>query len=94
VPLPFTASPRRTRGLAFTCNVCGTRTTRHVNPGVLETGTTFVQCSNDACLVYHKLVDNLGLFHELKARAQGLRGAQLPAHAFARNADCALGVFS
>jgi hypothetical protein len=80
VPLPFTASPRRTRGLAFTCNVCGERTTRRVNPGALETGTTFVQCSNESCLVYHKVADNLGLFHELKARGG----------ACARRASCRL----
>lgn len=29
---PPSASPRRTRVLAFTCNVCGTRSQRRVNP--------------------------------------------------------------
>ena len=58
-------SPRRSRVLAFTCNVCGQRSRRAVNPGVLETGTLFVQCSNENCMVFHKVVDNLGLFSEL-----------------------------
>ena len=58
-------SPRRSRVLAFTCNVCGQRSRRHVNPGVLETGTLFVQCSNADCMVFHKVVDNLALFSEL-----------------------------
>lgn len=105
MPIPLSTSPRRTRLLSFSCNLCGQRTLRRVNPVALETGTTFVQCrraagrfarvsrpgfvrrvfahsasrpraashalprrSNAECLVYHKLVDNLGLFHELEAR--------------------------
>ncbi|OMO75460.1 Zinc finger, DNL-type [Corchorus olitorius] len=51
----FTKSPRRRMRVAFTCNVCGQRTTRAINPHAYTDGTVFVQ-----------LVDNLNLFHEMK----------------------------
>ncbi|GAQ87769.1 hypothetical protein KFL_003760020 [Klebsormidium nitens] len=57
-------SPRRTLRVEFTCNKCWERTTRAINPQAYKTGTVFVQCKG--CNVYHKLVDNLKLFHELK----------------------------
>lgn len=57
-------SPRRRMRVAFTCNVCGKRTTRAINPHAYTDGTVFVQCGG--CNVFHKLVDNLKLFHELK----------------------------
>ncbi|MCO5614483.1 hypothetical protein L7F22_068766 [Adiantum nelumboides] len=57
-------SPRRRMRVAFTCNVCGERTTRAINPHAYTDGTVFVQCAG--CNVFHKLVDNLKLFHELK----------------------------
>ncbi|PIN15658.1 hypothetical protein CDL12_11690 [Handroanthus impetiginosus] len=60
----FTKSPRRRMRVAFTCNVCGQRTTRAINPHAYTDGTVFVQCCG--CNVYHKLVDNLNLFHEMK----------------------------
>uniref|UniRef100_A0A0C9S717 TSA: Wollemia nobilis Ref_Wollemi_Transcript_9939_1401 transcribed RNA sequence n=1 Tax=Wollemia nobilis TaxID=56998 RepID=A0A0C9S717_9CONI len=60
----FTKSPRRRMRVAFTCGVCGQRTTRAINPHAYTDGTVFVQCAG--CDVYHKLVDNLNLFHELK----------------------------
>ena len=69
MPLPL--SRRRTKGLAFTCNACGARSVRRINPHAFTSGTVFVQCGNEACLVYHKLVDNLGMFHELQARGAG-----------------------
>lgn len=50
--------------VAFTCNVCGQRTTRAINPHAYTDGTVFVQCCG--CNVFHKLVDNLNLFHEMK----------------------------
>jgi hypothetical protein len=31
---------------------------------------TLSRRSNAECMVYHKLVDNLGLFHELEARTR------------------------
>ncbi|KAL7155559.1 hypothetical protein ABFS83_03G083200 [Erythranthe nasuta] len=40
----FTKSPRRRTRVAFTCNVCGQRTTRAVNPHAYTDGTVFVQC--------------------------------------------------
>lgn len=60
----FTKSPRRRMRVAFTCGVCGQRTTRAINPHAYTDGTVFVQCAG--CDVFHKLVDNLNLFHELK----------------------------
>lgn len=59
----FTKSPRRRMRVAFTCGVCGQRTTRAINPHAYTDGTVFVQCAG--CDVFHKLVDNLNLFHEL-----------------------------
>eukprot|EP00475_Leptophrys_vorax_P037334 TRINITY_DN6419_c0_g1_i1.p1 TRINITY_DN6419_c0_g1~~TRINITY_DN6419_c0_g1_i1.p1 ORF type:complete len:263 (+),score=7.60 TRINITY_DN6419_c0_g1_i1:99-887(+) len=58
------ASPRRTVRVDFTCNKCGHRSRRAINPHAYKEGTVFVQCQG--CNVYHKLVDNLNLFHELK----------------------------
>ncbi|XAR61598.1 hypothetical protein NMG60_11016063 [Bertholletia excelsa] len=60
----FTKSPRRRMLVAFTCNVCGQRTTRAINPHAYNDGTVFVQCCG--CNVFHKLVDNLNLFHDMK----------------------------
>lgn len=62
----FSKSPRRRMRVAFTCNVCGHRSIRAINPHAYTDGTVFVQC--EGCDVYHKLVDNLKLFHELKGR--------------------------
>ena len=36
-------SPRRRMRVAFTCNVCGKRTTRAINPHAYTDGTVFVQ---------------------------------------------------
>ncbi|THU64676.1 hypothetical protein C4D60_Mb01t28960 [Musa balbisiana] len=60
----YTRSPRRRMRVAFTCNICGQRTTRAINPHAYTDGTVFVQCCG--CNVFHKLVDNLNLFHEMK----------------------------
>ncbi|KAL6982642.1 hypothetical protein U1Q18_016030 [Sarracenia purpurea var. burkii] len=60
----FTKSPRRRMLVAFSCNVCGQRTTRAINPHAYTDGTVFVQCCG--CNVFHKLVDNLNLFHDMK----------------------------
>ncbi|KAK9129363.1 hypothetical protein Sjap_009850 [Stephania japonica] len=60
----FTKSPRRRMLVAFSCNICGQRTTRAINPHAYNDGTVFVQCCG--CNVFHKLVDNLNLFHEMK----------------------------
>eukprot|EP00250_Pteridium_aquilinum_P003524 c13839_g1_i1 orf=374-1120(-) len=57
-------SPRRRMRVAFTCNVCSERTTRAINPHAYTDGTVFVQCAG--CNIFHKLVDNLNLFHELQ----------------------------
>ena len=47
----------------YTCKLCGTTTTKAVNPHAWATGTVFGRC--DGCQVIHKLTDNLELFHEL-----------------------------
>ncbi|KAH9291894.1 hypothetical protein KI387_042917, partial [Taxus chinensis] len=39
----FTKSPRRRMRVAFTCGVCGQRTTRAINPHAYTDGTVFVQ---------------------------------------------------
>lgn len=43
----FTKSPRRRMRVAFTCNVCGQRTTRAINPHAYTDGTVFVQVNED-----------------------------------------------
>ncbi|GAB2267818.1 hypothetical protein Dimus_002794 [Dionaea muscipula] len=60
----FTKSPRRRMLIAFTCNICSQRTTRAINPHAYTDGTVFVQCCG--CNAYHKLVDNLNLFNDMK----------------------------
>ena len=57
--------------IRFTCNACGFRSARAINPHALATGTVFVQC--EGCAVHHKLVDNLNLFHEMQARSSPRR---------------------
>lgn len=52
----------RSAELSFTCDRCGHRTTRMVNPNAYKTGTMFVQCAG--CEAWHKIVDNLGLIYE------------------------------
>ena len=42
----------------------GIRTERRVNKDNLTAGTTWVQCGNPSCSVWHKIVDNLGLVYE------------------------------
>ncbi|KAL3840167.1 hypothetical protein ACJIZ3_024758 [Penstemon smallii] len=63
----FSKSPRRRMRVAFTCNVCGQRTTGAINPHAYTDGTVFVQCCG--CNIFHNLVDNLNLFHEMKCYA-------------------------
>eukprot|EP00899_Mesostigma_viride_P015534 jgi/Mesvir1/23982/Mv24123-RA.1 len=58
--------PRRRLQVSFTCNPCGSRTTRLVNPHAYRKGTVFVMCAS--CEKYHQLVDNLGLVTEYDFR--------------------------
>ncbi|KAG6653561.1 hypothetical protein I3843_05G077900 [Carya illinoinensis] len=60
----FTKSPRRRMLVSFTCNICRQRTTRAINPHAYTDGTVFVQCCG--CNAFHKLVDNLNLFQDMK----------------------------
>uniref|UniRef100_A0A061SAS4 Zinc ribbon 1 n=2 Tax=Tetraselmis sp. GSL018 TaxID=582737 RepID=A0A061SAS4_9CHLO len=48
---------RRTTLLTFTCNQCGARTQRLVNPVALERGLVFAQC--EGCQVWHKIAVRL-----------------------------------
>ena len=48
--------------ISFTCNVCGARNIRQVNPLAWKSGTVFLQCAG--CSVHHKVVDNLNLTTE------------------------------
>lgn len=62
---------RRRQVVQFTCNKCGARTSRVVNPEALARGTVFVQCGG--CEVWHKLADNLELWgDETDFRAERL----------------------
>lgn len=45
----FTKSPRRRMLVAFTCNICGQRTTRAINPHAYTDGTVFVQVNSLQC---------------------------------------------
>eukprot|EP00899_Mesostigma_viride_P014292 jgi/Mesvir1/22864/Mv20111-RA.1 len=60
---PVSRSPRRKSVMGFTCNRCGHRTLRRVNRDAYETGTMFAQCGG--CSVFHKIIDNLNIYHEL-----------------------------
>ena len=50
--------------MEFTCDKCGARTARGVNPLALEKGAVYVQCGN--CEAWHQLKDNLGLVVEYR----------------------------
>ncbi|KAI5075739.1 hypothetical protein GOP47_0009815 [Adiantum capillus-veneris] len=60
--------PRRRLQVSFTCDACGERSRRLINPHAYARGTVFVQCAG--CEVYHKLVDNLGLIEEYDFRLE------------------------
>ena len=73
----FTCNKCGTRlSLSFACKILtfttlflsfvtpGIRTERRVNKDNLTAGTTWVQCGNPSCSVWHKIVDNLGLVYE------------------------------
>ncbi|MCO5587025.1 hypothetical protein L7F22_040970 [Adiantum nelumboides] len=60
--------PRRRLQVSFTCDACGERSQRIINPHAYARGTVFVQCAG--CEAYHKLVDNLGLIEEYDFRLE------------------------
>eukprot|EP00250_Pteridium_aquilinum_P020320 c24785_g10_i1 orf=818-1345(-) len=60
--------PRRRLQVSFTCNACGVRSDRLINPHAYARGTVFVQCAG--CDVYHQLVDNLNLIEEYDFRQE------------------------
>ena len=84
-------SPRRTMAVQFTCNVCGTRTERRINPKAYADGTVFVQCSG--CSVHHKLIDNLNLYYECNNEEDGNDDNNLFDKKIARTAEQMISVF-
>ena len=48
--------------MVFTCDRCGTRQEKRVNPRAATRGTVFVQCAG--CEEWHQLCDHLGLVEE------------------------------
>ncbi|KAL3156477.1 hypothetical protein ABBQ38_000782 [Trebouxia sp. C0009 RCD-2024] len=58
------SSGRRTLQVAFTCDKCGGRTERLVNPHAWETGLVYLQC--EGCKVWHQLKDNQGMIEEVR----------------------------
>jgi len=48
----FTKSPRRRMLIAFTCTICGQRTTRAINPHAYTDGTVFVQVTMPLLLLF------------------------------------------
>lgn len=54
----FTKSPRRRMRVAFTCNVCGQRTTRAINPHAYTDGTVFVQVRIHYSILSQSLFEN------------------------------------
>jgi len=54
---------RRTLKVTFTCNKCGHRTDRLVNPLAWDKGLVFAQCKG--CGVWHKLRDEAQLIDEI-----------------------------
>ncbi|MCO5548284.1 hypothetical protein L7F22_001741 [Adiantum nelumboides] len=65
---------RRRLQVSFTCDACGERSQRLINPHAYTRGTVFVQCAG--CEVYHKLVDNLDLIEEYDYRLENNSGVE------------------
>lgn len=57
-------NPRRTRKVQFTCDRCGWRNTKLVNPHAWDTGAVLCRCEN--CEVVHLIRDQKGIFWGLK----------------------------
>lgn len=55
--------PRRRLQVSFTCNKCGARSERVVNPLAWEHGTVFLQCTG--CEAWHNVRDAAGLIEEV-----------------------------
>ncbi|KAL6772242.1 HEP2 [Auxenochlorella protothecoides x Auxenochlorella symbiontica] len=56
--------PRRTLSVTFTCNKCGGRTERAVNPVAWTRGLVIAQCGE--CDAWHKLADAANLVDEIR----------------------------
>eukprot|EP00890_Picochlorum_soloecismus_P000347 jgi/Picsp_1/1312/NSC_04793-R1_zinc ribbon 1 len=56
--------PRRSRQVTFTCNKCGGRTERLVNPVAWEKGMVIVQCEH--CKAWHKIADAANMVEEYR----------------------------
>lgn len=56
--------PRRSRLIAFTCNLCNGRSERLVNPVAWDKGLVIVQCQH--CNKWHKVADAANLIDEIR----------------------------
>jgi len=56
--------PRRSLQVTFTCDRCGTRTSRMVNPIAWDRGMVMAMCSG--CEEWHKLRDEGGIVDEIR----------------------------
>ncbi|KAH7623073.1 hypothetical protein Ndes2526B_g02371 [Nannochloris sp. 'desiccata'] len=56
--------PRRSRLIAFTCNLCDGRSERLVNPVAWDKGLVIVQCQH--CKKWHKVADAANLVEEIR----------------------------
>lgn len=54
--------PRRSMLVSFTCNKCGGRSERLVNPLAWEKGMVIVQCEH--CSSWHKIADAANMVEE------------------------------
>jgi protein import protein ZIM17 len=54
--------PRRSMLVSFTCNKCGGRSERLVNPLAWEKGMVIVQC--EQCNAWHKIADAANMVEE------------------------------
>ena len=55
---------RRSLLVSFTCNACGGRSERLVNPLAWEKGMVIVQC--EQCKAWHKIADSQGMVEEYR----------------------------
>ncbi|GBF93386.1 hypothetical protein Rsub_06424 [Raphidocelis subcapitata] len=91
IPLAAMDGGRRTKLVMFTCNKCGGRSARLVNPLAWEKGLVFAQCQH--CEVWHTLAaNNPALMEEIRyddPEGQKRRRDELLRAALADDADSA-----
>mmetsp|Transcript_13766 Transcript_13766/g.29638 ORF Transcript_13766/g.29638 Transcript_13766/m.29638 type:complete len:199 (-) Transcript_13766:524-1120(-) len=61
---------RRSKLIIFTCNKCGHRTARNVNPIAMDKGLVFAQCGH--CNVWHTIAaNNPKIYEEIRFNKEG-----------------------